>query len=177
MALPRLSGYLKNTNFIRISVELILLAIVIYVLGYASRFYPSFLLLLLSLYFTIAIMIETIVSKSPSAEPYARLARLYTSQKGEPMSDIRRIIFSFDIQKAPVCRSTPAIGKRSRALRFMMQIATPAATITEFISINTALMCRLINGLDLRWAIIDDKAPRISRTAPAIAPSNKYCKM
>lgn len=36
------------------------------------------------LYLQIAIPIEAIVKISPIAEPYALLARLYTSQKGEP---------------------------------------------------------------------------------------------
>ena len=45
------------------------------------------------LYLQIAIPIEAIVKISPIAEPYALLARLYTSQKGEPKKDTLLIFF------------------------------------------------------------------------------------
>ena len=43
---------------------------------------------------------------SPIAEPYARLARLYTSQNGDPINDTMRMIFSSVIQNALVCKIT-----------------------------------------------------------------------
>ena len=50
----------------------------------------------------IAMMIDTAVSRSPIADPYAIFAKLYINQQGAPMSDTIRITFSLLSQSAPV---------------------------------------------------------------------------
>ncbi len=56
-----------------------------------------------------AVPIEIMVNISPIEEPYARLARLYTSQNDDPRNETLRMIFSSSIQNALACKITPIV--------------------------------------------------------------------
>ena len=75
-----------------------------------------------------AVPIEIMDNISPIAEPYARFARLYTSQNGDPINDTLRIHFSSVIQNALVCKITPTIGNR---LKMFLYKNKPAISINK----------------------------------------------
>lgn len=122
-----------------------------------------------------ATMMETIVIASPTAEGYAMESRLYMNQKGEPTRERIRMVFSFEIQKAPVCRRTPIREKMTRGSSLTRRRAAMIIAASE--SKKKSSLCRPIKPRSFRAARREAIIPRISNAAPPKERSRQYCKM
>lgn len=124
-----------------------------------------------------AMTIEHMERISPTAEPYARLKKLYTNQKGEPARETHRMILSSSSQNAPVCSKTPARENKSRAFRFLTAMETSAAINTAVVAMMIGFWYFLTNAVCFLLAINEITAPKTSSTAPENAPNKIYCRI